>query len=42
MTDPIKMIEKYYTPGTQGYDIFMAHGEAVKEKALAWPVAWIT
>ncbi|MBU4055343.1 MAG: HD domain-containing protein [Proteobacteria bacterium] len=35
MTDPIAVIEKFYTPGTQGYDIFMAHGEAVRDKALS-------
>ena len=35
MTDTVDIIETYYAPGTQAYDIFMAHGEAVKQKALA-------
>lgn len=35
MIDPMAIIHQFYTPGTQGYEIFMAHGEAVRDKALA-------
>jgi uncharacterized protein len=35
MTDPMTIITQFYTPGTEVYDIFMAHGEAVRDKALA-------
>ena len=35
MTDPVEIIEKFYAPGTEVYDIYMAHGRVVKKKALA-------
>jgi len=32
--DPVKIIKKFYTPGSKAYDLLIEHGEAVQQKAL--------
>jgi uncharacterized protein len=34
MSLPLKIIEKYYRPGSKAYRLLLEHGEAVKKKAL--------
>ncbi len=34
MSLPLKIIEKYYRPGSNAYRLLLEHGEAVKRKAL--------
>ena len=41
--DPLRIIEKYYTPGSKSYEYLIAHGKMVAEKALeiAEKVDWL-